>query len=387
MKLHTRHLPFYFLFARLLFTAALPLEGLRGYGDLQHFFNLAALGWPYFDFWVEFPPLFPFFSRLLYLLAGGQQHVYDYLLVISLSLAQAGGLALFLRLDGLLYGGEGRPGSRLLYFLLTLCLAYGWWYFDPLPVLFMLLGLCWLFEGRDVPAGLALAAGALTKLFPLLALSAAWYRLPPRRALRATAAALGVTALVYALLYVASPEMTLASLGSQAGKGSWETVWALLDGNLGTGNFGPLAERFDPAAALQPQGNPPVVPPWLTLILAGLLGLGLYLRLPRGGPRSAAAFLGMAWCIFLLWSPGWSPQWVLYLLPLIMLVLPEKLGSLMAVTFVLVNLLEWPLLLSRSLNWGLWLTVPLRSLLLVLLAALFWDSLRRFTPHPSVEAD
>src|SRR5690606_5748817 len=168
------------------------------------------------------------------------------------------------------------------------------------------------------------------------------------------------------------------SLGSQAGKGSWETVWALLDGNLGTGNFGPLAERFDPAAALQPQGNPPVVPPWLTLILAGLLGLGLYLRLPRGGPRSAAAFLGMAWCIFLLWSPGWSPQWVLYLLPLIMLVLPEKLGSLMAVTFVLVNLLEWPLLLSRSLNWGLWLTVPLRSLLLVLLSALFWDSLRRF---------
>jgi hypothetical protein len=78
----------------------------------------------------------------------------------------------------------------------------------------------------------------------------------------------------------------------------------------------------------------------------------------------------------LLWSPGWSPQWVLYLLPIILLVLPEREALLLSLALVLINLLEWPLLLSRGYNWGLWLTIPGRALLLALLAVECWRVVR-----------
>jgi hypothetical protein len=320
-----------------MLLAALPLEGLRGFGDLVHFYRLAGMGRPYLDYWVEFPPVFPLLSAALYHLAGGREHVYDYLLVILLSMAQAGSLAFFMRI------GRGfLPETKMMerawvYFALMVALPYGWWYFDPLAVFAMLLGLAWLLEGRPVRTGLALAAGALIKLFPALVLALAWRRLPLRRAVTVTALALGVTALVYGALFLASPQLTAASLRSQASKGSWETAWALLDGNFNTGNFGPESERFDPQAA----------------------------------------FLGLAWTVFLLWSPGWSPQWVLYLLPLVLLALPEREGGLLALALVFINLLEWPVMLSRGLVWGLWLTIPLRTLLFVIMVVEFWKTV----PH------
>jgi hypothetical protein len=350
----------------------MPLEGLQGYGDLVHFFRLAGMGRPFLDFWVEFPPVFPFLSRGLFLLAGGREHVYDYLLVVGMSLVQAGNLYLFLQISQRIYGKVENLFRVWVYFALLLALAYGWWFFDPLAVFATLLGVLWLLQGKDGLAGLALGLGVLTKLFPILALVVAWRYRPPRRALLTTFVALGITVLIYAALYTAEPRMTVASLRSQASKGSWETPWALLDGNFNTGNFGPEAERFEPATASLRRGNPPLAPSWITLLPFALLGAWLFIQRGEQGERAQIAFLGLTWCIFLLWSPGWSPQWVLYLLPLTLLVLPEREGVLMAITFVLINLLEWPVLLSRGYTWGLWLTIPLRSLLLVLLAVEFW---------------
>ena len=107
--------------------------------------------------------------------------------------------------------------------------------------------------------------GALVKWFPIFGL-AALARRDGRFAWRPLVAGGLVVAAGWGVLLLASPDYTLASLRSQFAKGSWETVWALLDGNLGTGNFGAKEERYDPAAALEPQGNPPVVPPLLALI-------------------------------------------------------------------------------------------------------------------------
>jgi hypothetical protein len=180
--------------------------------------------------------------------------------------------------------------------------------------------------------------------------------------------------LVYTGLYVASPSLTLASISSQGSKGSWETVWALLDGNFQTGNFGSEAERFDATAARLPRGEPARLPPWLTLIPFAVLGAWLWWKARLQDDRAVVAFLGLTWCIFLIWSPGWSPQWVLYLLPLILLALPEREGLLLALALVMINLLEWPVMLSRGYNWGLWLTIPVRTLLIVLLAVEFWKS-------------
>ncbi len=369
-------LPGAFLAARMVLLIGLPLEGLRGYGDLLHFFRLAELGVPFFDLWVEFPPLFPFLSRSIYQVAGGQQHVYDYLLVAILTLAQAGSLVLVLRLAGRIHPAEGAMRRSVVYLLVLMALPYGWWYFDPLAVFAMLLGVWLALEGRPVKAGLAIGIGALTKLFPLLVLPALWRVWPGRKAGVLTAAALGITGLVYGALFLASPEMTAASVLSQGSKGSWETVWALVDGNLGTGNFGPEEERFEPATAVQARGRPARIPPWITFAIFGGLGLAALFRFSDREAAGVLAFIGLTWALFLLWSPGWSPQWVLYLLPLVLLVLPEREAWLLVPVLILVNLLEWPLLLSRGFFGLLWVTVSLRTFLLLLLAGLFWRVLQ-----------
>jgi hypothetical protein len=369
-------LPGLFLAGRLALLAALPQEGLRGFGDFVHFYRLAGMGWPYLDYWVEFPPLFPFLSALLYRLAGGREHVYDYLLALILTLAQAATLAVFVRLAGRMHTPEEAGRRGLVYFSLLLALPYGWWYFDPLAVLAMLLGLTWLFAGRDLRAGAAITAGILLKLFPVLVLALAWRWRSFSQAVRITLLALGLAGLVYAGLWALSPEYTAASFGSQGSKGSWETIWALLDGNLNTGNFGPETERFDPAAAFLPQGSPPRLPPALILIPFALLGGWFFWRARIINERAAVAFLTLTWAVFLVWSPGWSPQWVLYLLPLILLALPFREALLLALALVFINLLEWPVLLSRGLFWGLWLTIPVRTLLFVLLGVESWRLMR-----------
>jgi hypothetical protein len=182
----------------------------------------------------------------------------------------------------------------------------------------------------------------------------------------------GIVFVVYGSLYLISPEMTTASFRSQASKSSWETVWALLDGNYQTGNLGPLEERFDPAMALHARGNPALIPTWITLILFIILGIWLLSRVNLNGKRGVVAFTGLTFCIVYLWSPGWSPQWVLFLVPLILLCLPRREAVLMAFSIVFINLLEWPALLSRGYNWGLLMTIPLRTFLLVLLAVEMW---------------
>jgi hypothetical protein len=121
------------------------------------------------------------------------------------------------------------------------------------------------------------------------------------------------------------------------------------------------------------------VSPWLTLAPFVIFGLWTFLRTRINNPRSAVSLLGVTWAVFLLWSPGWSPQWVLYLIPLILLTLDEREGFLMTLTLVLANLLEWPILLSRGLFKGLWITVPVRELLLIFLVYLWYRQL-----HPAL---
>ncbi len=87
--------------------------------------------------------------------------------------------------------------------------------------------------------------------------------------------------------------------------------------------------------------------------------------------------------------PGYSPQWVLYLLPLTLLLLPPRRGILMSIVLLAVNVLEWPVLLARGWFQGLYLLVPVRTLLLLLLTILFYQAMRADTiehsPHSAIQ--
>jgi hypothetical protein len=360
-----------FLVIRIMFVLATPIEGLRGYGDFIHYYRLADLGIPFLDYWMEHAPLFAFLSRLIFVLSGGGQHVYDYLLFTILSLVQMGSLVLFCRLAQRLYGEARAVQLGWIYFAILSGLSYGWWYFDPISVFTLLLGLHSLLQGRDIQAGVSLGFGILTKWFPALVFPFAWKARPPRRAILVIMLAISMTVLVFGTLYILSPELTISSMRSQVSKGSWETIWALIDGNLRTGIFGPLSERFDPAAALELRGNPAKINPLFTLLGFAGVGMWVFHRVKSKDTRVLMSFLGLTWCMFLIWSPGWSPQWLLHLIPIILLTLDIRQGIIFSLNLILVTLLEWPILLSRGQFDLLWIPVVIRTILLVLLAGVF----------------
>ncbi|MDR3574767.1 MAG: glycosyltransferase 87 family protein [Anaerolineaceae bacterium] len=364
-----------FLFARMLTVITLPIEGLRGYGDFTHFFQLASLpGWPFFNYWVEFPPIFPFISAILYRLAAGQEHVYDYLLVILLSLADAGSLYFFYRIAIRIQDEISGFRRVFIYLLMLSVFAYGWWYYDPIAVVTLLCGVWLILERKDILAGTAVGMGLLVKLFPVLALVGLWKTRSWQKILLIIAISCSIGIIVYGILWINSPKFTVASLQSQWSKGSWETIWALLDGNYRTGNFGPEIERLNAGMATVSRGNAAVIPGWIPFVLFGAIGIACLVRINPKTDLQTISMIGLAWSLFLLASPGWSPQWILYLIPLILLIFPERLAYILGAVIILINLLEWPVLLSRGMFWGLNLTIPIRTIIFILMAVEFFQS-------------
>lgn len=376
LKINDAALPLVLLVsARLMLLMSQPVNSLWGYGDSFHFYELSALpGWPYFAHWVEFPPVFPFLSELIFRVANGKQHVFSTLLVVLFSAADVGNLWLFIRIQKKIYP-QPQAGRAWTYFAYLVMLAYGWWYFDPLAVFCMLLGVDLLLSDRDIAGGLALGAGVLVKLFPVLGLVILW-RQPVRRIVKVGLIAAGVAVIGYGTLWLLSPDFTQASLISQFSKGSWETVWALIDGNYRTGNFGPVELRLDSGLLSVGQGNPARIPTWLTLLVfagAGLFGL---FQTKNDTPKSKVLVLGWTVTVMFLWSSGWSPQWLLFLVPLMLLVLPKSMALMGSLVFILVNLLEWPVILSRGWFHYLPVTIILRTLIMLLIALEFFEGIR-----------
>jgi len=355
-----------FLVARLIFFISSPYDIVPGYGDYWNFFQQASLGTPYLNFWTEFPPLFPFLSRIIFLLVNGRESAYGYLLALIISLFQAGSIWIFINLGEKLKINN-RTSRTAIYLALTVGLFYSWSYFDPIAVFFLLLSILLVLEQKDCAAAIAIAAGILTKWFPILVIPVLWKTRPIKNAFRITIFVIGIVILVWGAIYIINPEMTSASILSQAGKGSWETIWALMDKNLGTGNFSPKVNREIAETVNIRTGNTALIPTWLTLIAFGSFGFFLLIKSRIHSNNWLISFSGLALVLFFLWSPGYSPQWVLYLLPFILLCLPEREAYLLGTALVLVNLLEWPVLLSRGYFWSLYYLIPIRTLLMILL--------------------
>jgi hypothetical protein len=182
---------------------------------------------------------------------------------------------------------------------------------------------------------------------------------------------LGLVVLVWGIHYIVSPTMTWASLQSQPSRASWQTIWALIDGNMTTGAFLPIAEKLNPESATFRMGNPAVIPTWLTLIVFAAIGIWLLFRINTQEKQSLIAMIGITWVVFLIWSTGWSPQWVLYLLPLICLSLPPTKSLLLTFGLLFISLIEWPVLLSHHYFAGLWVIVPVRLVLFTILIVLW----------------
>lgn len=372
-----------FVAGRLMMLIAFPPENLIFYGDYRHYFNLADMTrqgfYPFIHYWYEFPPIFPYLNIAVYNLAGQQLKNYIVLLALVLLVAESGNLYLLYRLALILRGPARAMQVAWIYTALFIPIFFWLGNFDALTTFFILWGLYSLLKHKDKTLSLALGLGAMVKFLPILLLAPIWRARGLKSVLIYGGTTLLISLLIFGPFALINPTMTLASWQAQAGKSSYQTVWALIDGNDTTGNFGPLADHFDPLKATQPLNRPVRIPTWLTLIPFGLLGLFIFTR-PQAAGRSefdAVIFTLLTFIIFCLWSQGWSPQWQTFLIPLLLLALPEKRAVLFIIVLGFVNFLEWPVILSRGLTQLLPLTIITRTLLFILLALELYRMLTR----------
>lgn len=330
-------------------------RGITTGGDYLTYFQIASLsdkvGMPFQNWWSEFPPVWSYLSVLIYQFQGAAKASYTgFAMVIGLLMiaCEAGNLILIRKIGAHLHGANTGMALAWIYAVMLAPVVFTFWNFEPLVAFFLLLSLWWLLVKHDARSAVAAGIGALTKFTPALIVGAVWRFRERNPALRYTAILVAVFGVVYLLLFVQNSRMTLPSLTSQFNKASYQTVWALIDGNYRTGNFGPVEDRTDPDKANIVQGNPARIPGWLRLGIGAAVGIFVFVRTRRFDDRGLVAFVGITLLIFFLQAQGWSPQWLVQIIPLILLCFPTRNGVLIVVMLSLVTFAEYPFLFIRT---------------------------------------
>lgn len=335
-------------------------RGLSAQGDRLYHFELAALtergDWPFVDWWSEFPPVWYWLTTAVYQLQGENVNYGAWTMTLGLIMLafDVGTLFLMRAIGSRLYGPVTGMTLAWMYTVALAPLVFLWWNFENMVAFLLLLGLWWLLRGDDKRSAAAVAVGALTKFTPALLLGAVIRYRQPAQIARYGAVVLLIFGGVYGLLYWnaaandADPRMVTSSLTAQFGKASYQTVWALIDGNLSTGNFGTVESHYDIDATYELYGEPPVIPGWVRLLLAGAAGLFVFLRTRRADDQGVVAFVTITLLIFFLQAQGWSPQWLAQIIPLVLLALPTKNGVLLTVVLSALAFTEYPVLLIRT---------------------------------------
>lgn len=336
--------------------------------------------WPFIDFWMEYPPLFPWLNTLLYRLSlllppAPDPRLWHYLLLgLVLLPFDLGILVLIYRTARRVWNRRVALWCAVVWslFFVPLYTWAGW--FDSMPVFLSLLAVWYILEQRSLAAGLVLGVGFMVKITPILPIVVGVQRFRSsdaplagwlsRQNVILVGSSTAVIICMSAPWLLLRPDMFFNAFRSLAERSSWETIWALIDGYYG---FGVLAgDRFagDPAFATHSQRIPAI---YVTLAGAAV-GLWLWTR-PWNWkmPRVQVAFHAITLSIFLFVSSGWSPQFLLWVMPWVVLLFatvepPAWLTALrlppaiaLGLAFTLLYLLEflyfewwtqWPALLA-----------------------------------------
>lgn len=399
--------------ALLLFRPGGYITDYSDYLFYWGFGRLAPQGYlPYDNLWTPYPPLFHTLLTAVFYWAAQIPPWVDprlgfySVLGLWLILFESGNLVAIYRISRTLHTSYQRPATSdqpyaallpsLLYalFFAPVYTLLGW--FEPMMIFFLLLGLDLLLRRRTYPAGWMVSAmlaalGFLTKLTPALLLPIAvrwlgarlswsaarreWFnRLAAGNLLRPALYALiflgTIVAVGYPLIRT-NPALALVSFRVQTLRPPWQSLWALLDGYTGFG-FVPLDNRN--LAGLNNPGWDSALPwGWITLSFV-LLYLWLYTRpYDWEQPRTPVAFAALSTIWLLLYNKGWSPQFLVWILPFVALLMPTLRGVAFALLLTAINVLESSiyLILLPDQVWILWGTVLARTALLLLLGMEF----------------
>jgi hypothetical protein len=438
-SLYRRHSDFIlllilFITFRILTLAAFRPGGLvLDFSDFYWYRSFAELSrqgyYPYDTLWTTYPPLFPVVMIAIYqvsallppwefpnlwftLLLGGFFLLFEIGNFILLYL-----FALALKSEGGEFANPFRACWIYAALFVPVYTLTGW--FESYPLFFFLLSLYLLLRGRPYLSAFFTGVGFMIKLIPLILMPVAFQLLARYRynlALRGLkplvtrvesaevntekaglqftipfdlprmflylAIFLITVSLIGLPFYRMNPALIFGSQQITGARQPWETLWALIDDNYDYGII-PLDMRnldWTPGEA------PPTRIPWLliTAIFGLIYGLVYTRPLDWRIPRVALAFVGFTLCVFMLWSKGYSPQWLGWPLFFMALLLPNLRGVTYAAILSLANILEanFYFIMFPEERWLFVTTVLIRTFLLVVLAleflGLIWP--QRLTP-------
>ena len=390
-----------FLFVALRVMSAFWFQPLYSEAG-EFFFPFAWLQtsgyYPFLDYWLEYPPVLAYLMVGLRVVAraacGAGSVAWEracFVRAVQLSSVawETGSLLLVYAMVRRMRGPRAAARACWVYMTLFATAFVGLSYVDSFPVFLMLVGLVLAFSGRPVWSAIAVAGGFMAKIIPLALLPTT---LKSHGRARWRVAALG--AFVLFVAYFAAPFLATGrhwlwhSLESSLRRPPWETPWALLDRRHEFGYVGPaprdypdfyakykvqggvrstLASAPEGVFARGPRGtiqryrvasrfardlsfidSEPRTPWFLPVYaLAGVLVGGFYLitflRLPAELPqRRRVVFAAFSLIVFLFYSKGWSPQFVLYLIPLLLLAFSPGEGAVWCLLLGLTAFLETP---------------------------------------------
>lgn len=361
------------LFLQLTFEDFGPAIGY--FRDLGRF----ALGgaYPVIDYWVEYPPMYPWANSAAYLLSmlipGDQLLWFGTFQRWILLPFDIGGVCLVYLIARKLDRSEANAlRVSLLYVaaFVTLYVPLGW--FDSLPLFWLLLALYLALAYRPGWSGIASGLGFLSKPIPILALPMIWQRMPSRKSrtvlLLAALTTVTLLALPFALI---NPSTSLAYIRNLMSRSSYQTIWALMDGYHSYGLVAPIGSRFDPSSATwaaHTGGGGYGL--WSAAGFAILFILIWTRRIDWRDNRRATAFVALTWCLFALWIKGYSPQWTVNVIPFVALLMPNLRGAVYLAILATGLVAEWPVAfqLIGGQEWYLDAIIVWRTALTALLA-------------------
>ncbi len=355
---------------------------IRDWSDFDTYFGIAALSdyslFPFLDFWLEWPPLVPWLAVGAYKLAlllppwpDDPRLWFTLLLGSVFVLFEIGNFFLIYRLARRLFQSPTTVSRVMWLYAGLFPPVYAMLgFFDGVALFFILLALDLLLDERRFPSAIAVGIGFMVKIIPALMLPVALRRLWHQH--RQNNQEAGIEAGLYTVVFgltvlvllapflIGGPEWILASARSMLNRSSWETVWAVAEGYYGFGSV--LGDRLNPAETTFAV-HPSTLPWWLiTLAFAGIYAYLFTRPADYSRPRIMVAFTGLTVALFMLYNKGYSPQFLVYLLPFIILLLPDGRGLIYALLFTGLNVLEQPIyfVLLPNATWLLTLVVIIR---------------------------
>jgi hypothetical protein len=336
--------------------------------------------YPVVHYWMEYPPLFPWLAVIVYrlsmLLPAWREPSlwFDLLLGSTFLIFEIGNFILIYLIALKLRGREGATRCAWLYAGLFFPLMTLLFWFENFPLFFLLLGVYMIISKRPVWGGVAAGIGFMIKLVPAFVGPVA-LRVFPKMSHKIiyVLAAVLVTLLIAFPFLLTNMTFFLTPFLYQGSVGPWETIWALLDGYYIGGETTPLEMRFDPTNIVVSfhETTFPYAPVALAFVIIYLI---LYTRrIDWQDNLKAVTFCGLTISLFLLFSKGYSPQWMVNLLPFIILLMPNLRGVTYSLLLMAANVLEFPiaLMLLPNHTWIFITAVLCRTLLLAVLSVDF----------------